>query len=416
MKNAAWVLSGLVLFCPPAFATEDFDIYSVNPEDYQPLPAQLPDQTPLVKPRSATTGDAIIHDQTTDAIIALPAGNAPPAPFSEPAPTPSSSNSKPRNGLVPQNRGFNNLMLATDITQYPQSAMVKLLFSGRSGDYSCSGTLIDRNLVITAGHCIYDFDNQEMFSNFVIIPAYDYHAANSEPFGRSGATRALWWQDYSQYRDNSYDIGLIKLRTPLGDSTGWLGYGHNADCNFLINNTFHNFSYPGEEYQSRQMYYRQGSFDECVNFFGTTNPYKMARAWNRGIQGQSGSSAYLEDAASGRYVYAVHSTDDSRQSNFARINNSQSDQIGQFKASDNPTEKAELLLLCATRVHAHWFYGQSRTEDANYFYAFYSSGWALAIGKDGTTFQYRMTPGDAWTVTDTDSINETYCTPHGEGY
>jgi len=410
MKKHALTLWILMLFCLPALAAEDFDIYSVNPEDYQPMPAQSPDQVPLLKPRGGSTGGAVIHDQTTDVSIELPAAEpAEPESLWEPE-------LAPRSGLTPLNRRFTSLMAANQITTYPRRAMVKVLFSGRGGNYSCSGTLIDRNLVITAGHCVYDYDNREMFSDFVIIPAYDYYAANSEPFGRSGATRAMWWLDYSRYADYSYDIGLIKLRTPLGDYTGWLGYGYHPSCNFLTNNTFHNYSYPGEEYQSRQMYYRYGSFDECVNFIGTTNPYKMARAWNRGIPGQSGSAAYSKNNEGNRYVYGVHSTGDHRQANFARINDNQFDQIKTFKASDNAAEKAELLLLCATRVHDYWFYGQSRYETADWYLAYYASGWALGIGKDGKTFLYRRTPSNPWIVADMDAINQNYCVPHGEGY
>ncbi len=408
----------ILLFSQHSQAADEFDIYSVNPADYAPMPVQEPRQVPIPRDNTAPQGAAVIYDIPTGTHIRLEPQPRKLKDTGPIGPTESNPGAEHEHGVDAQGsrKTFSPLEVVDSRTSYPQRTMVKILFSNGSGDFSCSGTLTSRNIVLTAGHCVYDFDNSQTARNFVVIPAFDYYSDNPEPYGRAGASRLLWWEDYAKKRDNSYDIGLIRLTSAIGNLTGWLGMNENASCSFLTGNTFHQFSYPGEEFQSREMYYRYGLFDSCINFIGTSNPYLMARINSRGIHGQSGSSAYHINGNDERHAYAVHSTGSNSSSNFARINNSQLDQIISFMNSATPKEKADSLFLCGLKVYPYWFYGEQQRSDADFYYRDYASGWSVAVGKDGTSFWYIEPPATEYISADIDAINQHYCAPYGYGY
>jgi len=114
-------------------------------------------------------------------------------------------------------------------TQYPWKAVGKLMFRDDEDDWHfCTAQVITgppKNLIATAGHCVYYFDKKVYYKDWTFIPA----AMNgNEPYGefKFKTVRVLTrWIDGGNSRD---DVALISLQNnskgePVGFYTGWLG-------------------------------------------------------------------------------------------------------------------------------------------------------------------------------------------------
>ncbi|WP_440105599.1 hypothetical protein [Streptosporangium sp. H16] len=75
----------------------------------------------------------------------------------------------------------------------------------------CSGTSVQskfRNLVATAGHCVYDTDTNKPFSNFVFIPGYYQGKA---PWGIYVGAKVNTHDDFTVYEDYDYDYAFVNV-------------------------------------------------------------------------------------------------------------------------------------------------------------------------------------------------------------
>ncbi|MFI7466519.1 hypothetical protein [Nonomuraea sp. NPDC049646] len=89
----------------------------------------------------------------------------------------------------------------------------KVFFEGRDGKlYWCSGTSIQskyRNLVATAGHCVYDIAaNDEVVSRWVFVPGYYQGKA---PWGIYVGKQAFTHYDFSNYEDFDRDYAFVTV-------------------------------------------------------------------------------------------------------------------------------------------------------------------------------------------------------------
>ncbi len=89
-----------------------------------------------------------------------------------------------------------------------------------------SGFLIRSNVVVTAGHVVYNRSDRGNFwvNSAVVTPAY-YPFKGSKPYGSATATVDNFYcgQGWKLFGDHDYDWGVIILDTNIGDSTGWFG-------------------------------------------------------------------------------------------------------------------------------------------------------------------------------------------------
>ncbi|WP_157250677.1 trypsin-like serine peptidase [Nonomuraea typhae] len=94
----------------------------------------------------------------------------------------------------------------------------KVFFEGRDGKlYWCSGTSIQsqyRNLVATAGHCVYDIKgNDEVVSKWVFVPSYYQGKA---PYGIYVGKQAWTHYDLSTWEDFDRDYAFVTVYNGVG--------------------------------------------------------------------------------------------------------------------------------------------------------------------------------------------------------
>ena len=137
---------------------------------------------------------------------------------------------------------------------YPYSAVGKLFFEDDSGGrFSCSGAMIDKRLLITAAHCMWDHEEDRYYSNFRFFPAYDGTRHFLTPFCQFAVDEGLvpWEYRADDSVVNEYDFGILQLRdrgncrqfgeASAGELTGWLGWASHH----LIGNNITQLGYPG---------------------------------------------------------------------------------------------------------------------------------------------------------------------------
>ncbi|MGW5687631.1 trypsin-like serine peptidase [Nonomuraea sp. NPDC003754] len=94
----------------------------------------------------------------------------------------------------------------------------KVFFEGRDGKlYWCSGTSIQanyKNLVSTAGHCVYDIaGNDEVVSRWVFVPGYYQGKA---PWGIYVGKQAFTHYDLAVYEDYDRDYAFVTVYNGIG--------------------------------------------------------------------------------------------------------------------------------------------------------------------------------------------------------
>lgn len=126
----------------------------------------------------------------------------------------------------------------------PFSAHGRIFFQkvGSSNYYSCSGTVVrsrKRNLIFTAGHCVYDLETAAFTESVIFVPAYRDGQA---PFGQFPATFSLTTSGWIGGSGTGHDIGAITVEEPVQDLVG----GRPVDFEFSPGSSarFSIFGYP----------------------------------------------------------------------------------------------------------------------------------------------------------------------------
>jgi hypothetical protein len=147
----------------------------------------------------------------------------PPAPPAPPAyafdiPSPGATTSMGSGEFLPGN-----------VTAYPQRVHGKIFYSVGPQLFVCSGTVISsrgRNVVLTAGHCVYDHDASAYASQVLFVPGYDGSAAGDAqaPFGTWAAAAVFTTSTFVDDGNRlSHDIGAIVLADPVENLVGSRG-------------------------------------------------------------------------------------------------------------------------------------------------------------------------------------------------
>lgn len=227
---------------------------------------------------------------------------------------------------TPRYSGFTDIVPAHQffrVTDYPVRTAVKIYrYINGSLFQQCSGTLVGRNLVLTASHClcnpdsIYYYVDNDYLDSLYVIPAFDNKQTNGD-FG--GSVSKKYYIPQNGFKNFwGSDIAIIELDEPIGEKTGWIGIGYSSDESFFRRSVFHKFSYPGTRswedttriYDGDTLYYNYGT----LNVVNT----KELGYGIIGIPGQSGSSLFYTD---NKVYYALGVMNRSANSIHKRIDN-----------------------------------------------------------------------------------------------
>jgi glutamyl endopeptidase len=175
-----------------------------------------------------------------------------------------------------------------DTTSFPFRAVGLVGFE--SG--GCTGTLIGKRYVLTAGHCIFNIENNKWYKN---VKFWAGRNGNEAPFGAVGWVRLLSTKGWTVDHDDNSDFGLVILDRDLGTAVGWLGYGYEEPMHLYNINIL---GYPGDK-PSGTMWH---SFCPLLEASTLTLRYNCATA-----PGESGSAIFVYWANANKYqIFGVN--------------------------------------------------------------------------------------------------------------
>lgn len=136
---------------------------------------------------------------------------------------------EPDDTVYEQIFGPDNRITVTDTKKNFFPSIVKIestTYNGNLGTYQTwgTGTMVSSDVVITSAHVVYSKESQTYNSNFKITPATSNGVS---PYGSSGAIQVVVNPNYISNPSAETDYAVIKLNTPLGDSTGYLKLSTN---------------------------------------------------------------------------------------------------------------------------------------------------------------------------------------------
>ena len=195
---------------------------------------------------------------------------------------------------------------------YPWRVHASLLITAAdNSQWIGTGWFISPRTLITAGHVVHIKGSgvpgrDGWVKRIQVMPGRN---GASLPYGSVTSTTFRSVTGWTGSGNQEFDYGAIILPTPLGNSTGWLGYGNYADADLLA--SVGNISgYPGDKPSGTQWY-------DARRIAAVT-----ARKVHYDIDtagGQSGSAVY-RIVNGGRYAVAIHAYGGATTNSGTRIN------------------------------------------------------------------------------------------------
>lgn len=170
-------------------------------------------------------------------------------------------------------------------TSYPYRAVGKI-------DIGCTGTLVGPRHVLTAGHCVYDIDNDLWYRSLDFSPGQN---GSSRPYGKYSWEVAIAASGWVNSHSANHDYAMIILGTNIGNTVGWLSYGWR---NPLPKYTVNIAGYPGDKpYGTMWATYCKIAVIRTDRFYYPCDTYG----------GMSGSGVYAYFSSTGsRIIYGIH--------------------------------------------------------------------------------------------------------------
>jgi glutamyl endopeptidase len=184
--------------------------------------------------------------------------------------------------------GTDSRVRVTPTTSYPARAIGLI---NRNGSLHCTGWLISRDTILTAGHCVHTGGSSgSWYSGLTFRAGSD---GNTAPYGTC-SPRGTWaLNGWVNSRDTRYDAGIIKLNCTVGSTVGWFGmWWQSASLNGLSTTVQ---GYPGDKPSTQ---WRSRDFVRATE---TEKIYYQ----NDTVGGQSGSPVYQNRASGSSFCVGV---------------------------------------------------------------------------------------------------------------
>jgi V8-like Glu-specific endopeptidase len=192
--------------------------------------------------------------------------------------------------------GTDNRSSVTNTTSFPWSAVTRVEVTFPDGYRSQgSGAMVGAKHALTAAHMIYDSAHGGWATSVTVAPGQN---GTSQPYGTAHATNKRTWTGWTRNGDWSYDMALLTLNKPIGNSTGWFGLKSNG---IAAGTGLNHAGYPGDK-GGKTMYFAYDTVDYTSG----------GRAFYNGAldiyNGQSGGPLWVKSSGTGsRYLVGVHS-------------------------------------------------------------------------------------------------------------
>lgn len=140
----------------------------------------------------------------------------------------------------------------TDTTAYPARAIGQIEFVQKGLSYICTGWLIDKNSILTSGHCSFDPDG----GTGDIIESATFAAGRNgavDTYGSCSVYQVMAPLAWRQDGDAKSDWSVMQLGTgptttcDIGDSVGWFGISWVAGADALTGAAATVQGYPGDQ-------------------------------------------------------------------------------------------------------------------------------------------------------------------------
>jgi glutamyl endopeptidase len=208
--------------------------------------------------------------------------------------------------------GVDNRRRISPASAYPWRATASLLITAAdNSQWIGTGWFISGRTLVTAGHCVFiKGSNVAGRDGWVrrieVMPGRD---GASLPYGSVTATSFRSVTGWTTNGNAEYDYGAIILPTPLGNTTGTLGFGNYSDATLLAS-TGNITGYPGDKPSGTQWYDAR----RIAQVSARKVHYDIDTAG-----GQSGAAVYRIENGQ-RFAIAVHAYGGATTNSGTRIN------------------------------------------------------------------------------------------------
>ncbi|MGE0684463.1 MAG: serine protease [Candidatus Binatia bacterium] len=248
------------------FVTKEVPLAMGNGASDYWTPERLANAQPLVLPEASA---ASVWETTAEAIMAQagsPVSSKAHGPLVKVTPDRANKLFNPisviqqqsGSAVEPQDKGtFNSHFTSSRLTPigadtaYPYRTVGKLFFTQPGvGNFVCSASVIQRRVVLTAGHCVHKGSGSSsgFYTNFLFVPAYRDGVAPFGPWEVAYVTTTSAWATGGGVVPNAADYAMFEMQDSviesttrrIGEVTGWLGWQTQS----LIPNHAHLLGYP----------------------------------------------------------------------------------------------------------------------------------------------------------------------------